>query len=150
MPESPGGAKRTEEGRGPANSARGCDRGADRDCHVGALAGLAAGALIVLDPKTSGSGADPTAYRTISAVRPPPKTLGLRRCPPRVPDLLGGSPHNEWLDVVPGRGVLPICDLSVSSCDPAIPLTAGSGYGAAGEASNRLFVPDYTAGQVWV
>jgi hypothetical protein len=63
---------------------------------------------------------------------------------------VSGSPHTDRLYLVVGRGVLTICDLAAGDCDKAIPLDAGNQYGAAVEAGNRLFVPDYTTGQVWI
>ncbi len=63
---------------------------------------------------------------------------------------VSGSPHTDRLYLVVGRGVLTICDLAAVKCDKAIPLDSGSQYGAAVEAGNRLFVPDYTTGQVWI
>jgi hypothetical protein len=63
---------------------------------------------------------------------------------------ISGSPRDERLYVVAGRGNLSICDLSRGQCGNAIPLTAGNKFGAAVEAGNRLFVPDHTTGQVWV
>jgi List-Bact-rpt repeat protein/PKD domain-containing protein len=61
-----------------------------------------------------------------------------------------GSPRSERLYLVVGRGVLTICDLAAGNCDKTVPLDAGSKFGAAVEAGNRLFVPDYTTGQVWI
>ncbi|MEV4315031.1 hypothetical protein [Actinocrispum sp. NPDC049592] len=63
---------------------------------------------------------------------------------------VSGSPHSDRLYLVVGRGVLTICDLAAVKCDKAIPLDVGNKYGAAVEAGNRLFVPDYTTGQVWI
>ncbi len=62
---------------------------------------------------------------------------------------VSGSPRAERLYLVLGRGVVVICDLP-SDCDTAVPLNAGSTYGAAVEAHGRLFVPDYTTGQVLI
>jgi PKD domain-containing protein/List-Bact-rpt repeat protein len=63
---------------------------------------------------------------------------------------ISGSPHSERLYVLAQRGVLDICDLAQGACDSAIPLTAGNEYGAAVETAGRLFVPDYSTGQVWI
>jgi hypothetical protein len=63
---------------------------------------------------------------------------------------VSGSPHAQRVYVVASRGVVNICDLGAASCERAIPLNAGSQLGAAVEAANRLFVPDYTTGQVWI
>jgi hypothetical protein len=61
-----------------------------------------------------------------------------------------GSPHADRLYLVAGRGLLTICELGEAACDTSIPLTGGSTFGPAVEANNRLFVPDYTTGQVWI
>ena len=64
---------------------------------------------------------------------------------------VSGSPHGNRLYVVDSRGVLDICDVTKGSCDNTVPLDSNNNQlGAAIEAGNRLFVPDYTTGQVWV
>jgi hypothetical protein len=64
---------------------------------------------------------------------------------------VSGSPHADRLYVVVARGVLTICDLRAASCDKTIPLDAATNdLGAAVEAGNRVFVPDYTTGRVWI
>jgi hypothetical protein len=63
---------------------------------------------------------------------------------------LSGSPHGKRIYVVARRGVLTICDLVAANCDAAVPLSNGGFLGAALEAGNRLFIPDYTAGRVWI
>jgi Fe-S cluster biogenesis protein NfuA len=63
---------------------------------------------------------------------------------------VSGSAHAERLYLVLGRGALILCDAAAGSCDRTIPLEAGHDFGAAVEAGDRLFVPDYTTGQVWV
>lgn len=64
---------------------------------------------------------------------------------------VSGSPHGNRLYVVVSRGVLDICDVTGGSCDNAVPLDSNNNdLGPAIEAGNRLFVPDYTTGQVWV
>nr|WP_042198707.1 PKD domain-containing protein [Kibdelosporangium sp. MJ126-NF4]CEL23505.1 Flagellar hook-length control protein FliK [Kibdelosporangium sp. MJ126-NF4]CTQ89119.1 Flagellar hook-length control protein FliK [Kibdelosporangium sp. MJ126-NF4] len=63
---------------------------------------------------------------------------------------VSGSPRSQRLYLVTGRGVLVVCDLAAARCDGVVPLTAGDEYGAAVEASNKLFVPDYTTGQVLI
>lgn len=63
---------------------------------------------------------------------------------------VSGSPNAERIYVVAARGVLDVCDVAAGHCDSAIPLTAGSEYGPAVEAGNRVFVPDYTTGQVLI
>jgi hypothetical protein len=62
----------------------------------------------------------------------------------------GGSPHRQRLYLVASRGVLTICDLSGQACDQAVPLGDSRDLGAPIEAGNRLFVPDYGSGQVWI
>jgi hypothetical protein len=65
---------------------------------------------------------------------------------------VSGSPHDERVYVVASRGVLTICEIAEGSCDKAVPLpeTSNHALGAAVEAGNRLFVPNYTTGQVWI
>jgi hypothetical protein len=64
---------------------------------------------------------------------------------------ISGSHRSKRIYVVTSRGVLNICDLGVRLCDRAIPLgEANTSFGAAVEAGNRLFVPDYTGGRVWI
>jgi hypothetical protein len=63
---------------------------------------------------------------------------------------LSGSPHASRLYVVASRGVLAICDLTRTTCDSAVPLTADGDLGAAVETGGRVFVPDYTTGRVWI
>ncbi|MCE7011219.1 PKD domain-containing protein [Kibdelosporangium philippinense] len=62
---------------------------------------------------------------------------------------LSGSPYSDRFYVVAPRGVLTICSLAEESCSDAVPLASGK-LGAAVEAGNHLFVPDYTTGQVWI
>lgn len=64
---------------------------------------------------------------------------------------VSGSPHSQRLYLVASRGLLAICDLDATTCDGAVPLDASnSELGPAVEAGNRLFVPDYTTGKVWI
>ncbi|OXM63542.1 hypothetical protein CF165_30555 [Amycolatopsis vastitatis] len=64
---------------------------------------------------------------------------------------ISGSPHGDRLYVVASRGILDICDLGAATCDTTVPLDAATRrLGAAVEAGNRLFVPDYTTGQVYI
>lgn len=63
---------------------------------------------------------------------------------------VSASPHAERLYVVAARGVLDVCDITAERCDNAIPLNVGSDFGPAVEAGDRVFVPDYTTGQVWI
>jgi hypothetical protein len=64
---------------------------------------------------------------------------------------VSGSADASRLYVVAASGVLNICDLGGTSCDTAVPVGAsGDDLGAAVESGGRVFVPDYTSGQVWV
>jgi hypothetical protein len=63
---------------------------------------------------------------------------------------VSGSPHHNDLYVIASRGVLNICDIDAGSCDHAVPLNADSSFGAPVEAADRLFVPDYKSGEVWI
>jgi hypothetical protein len=63
---------------------------------------------------------------------------------------VSGSPRADRLYLVVSRGVLTVCELAGGRCDTAIPLNEGSTFGAAVEAGNRVFVPDFTTGQVWI
>lgn len=64
---------------------------------------------------------------------------------------VSGSPHADRLYVVASRGVLDICDLAAHNCSDAVALDSnGNELGAAVESGDRVFVPDYTTGQVWV
>ncbi|MEV4312496.1 PASTA domain-containing protein [Actinocrispum sp. NPDC049592] len=62
---------------------------------------------------------------------------------------VSGSSGPQFYVVTP-RGVLTVCELD-RKCDKVIPLTdAGAKLGAAVEAGDKVFVPDYGTGQVWV
>lgn len=65
---------------------------------------------------------------------------------------VSGSPHSQRLYLIASRGILDICELgSGGACDTVVPLDAtGGDLGAAVEAGNRLFIPNYTTGQVWI
>lgn len=63
---------------------------------------------------------------------------------------VGGSPHGSRLYVVASRGVVNVCDLRASNCDTGIPLDSSKDLGGPVEAGNRLFVPDYGNGRVWI
>ena len=64
---------------------------------------------------------------------------------------VSGSPHADRLYVVASRGVLDICDLAAHNCSDAVALdSSDNDLGAAVESGDRVFVPDYTTGQVWV
>uniref|UniRef100_UPI002AD47AB9 PKD domain-containing protein n=1 Tax=Frankia sp. Cr2 TaxID=3073932 RepID=UPI002AD47AB9 len=65
---------------------------------------------------------------------------------------LAGSPSADRVYAASGRrGVLLVSDLSRGSCDTAVDLrAAGHDLGAPHEAAGRVFVPDFTAGQVIV
>jgi hypothetical protein len=62
---------------------------------------------------------------------------------------VSGSSHGDRTYIVASRGVLTICELEKQSCAEAVGLSEGK-LGAAVEAGNRLFVPDYTTGRVWI
>ncbi|RSM47408.1 PASTA domain-containing protein [Amycolatopsis balhimycina DSM 5908] len=64
---------------------------------------------------------------------------------------VSGSPHHDRVYVVVSRGLLDICDLGAATCDTVVPLDAADRrLGAAVEAGDRLFVPDYSTGQVTI
>jgi hypothetical protein len=63
---------------------------------------------------------------------------------------VSGSARADRLYLVVSRGLLTVCELADGRCDTAIPLNEGSTFGAAVEAGNRVFVPDFTTGQVWI
>jgi len=64
---------------------------------------------------------------------------------------LGGSPHAPRLHVVTSPGALTVCDLTSTSCQNAIPLSdAGTDLGSPIETGDRVFIPDYTHGRVWI
>jgi len=64
---------------------------------------------------------------------------------------VSGAPHAARLYLVADRGVLATCDLTARACNSAIPLgIPGHDLGTAVETADRVFVPDYTSGQVWV
>ncbi len=64
---------------------------------------------------------------------------------------VGGSAHSPRLYLVASRGELTICELTGTPCSEAVPLAAGGGDpGPPVEVNDRLFVPDYASGRVWV
>jgi PKD domain/Divergent InlB B-repeat domain len=64
---------------------------------------------------------------------------------------ISGAAHADRLYLVADRGVLAACELTARACNSAIPLGApGHDLGTAVETAGRVFVPDYTSGQVWV
>jgi hypothetical protein len=65
---------------------------------------------------------------------------------------VSGSPHDDRVYLVAARGLLEICTLTVGHCTSAVPLGDGAraDLGAAVETGGRLFIPDYTAGRVWI
>jgi hypothetical protein len=63
---------------------------------------------------------------------------------------VSGSRHNERIYIVAQRGVLNVCDMAKAKCDQSIPLGADNDFGAAVETGDRLFVPNYSTGQVWI
>lgn len=105
---------------------------------------LANGNPVVVDPVAGkASTIDPNTGRVIGTV-----DLDLR---PTDTVQVSGSPHADRVYLVTSRGVLDVCDLGAGTCDQAILLTtAANSLGAAVEAGDRLFVPDYTTGSVWV
>ena len=110
----------------------------------GGLLTIAAGTPVVVDVK----------HRTATAFDPDtgtprhPVALDLR---PDDTVQISGSPHDPRLYIVADRGVLDVCDLDADGCGTAVALGSGSSrLGAAVEASDRVFVPDFTTGQVWI
>jgi hypothetical protein len=105
---------------------------------------LADGAPVVVDPATHRA----TVFDPGSGE--PRTTIDLDlRAGDRIE--VSGSPHSSRLYLVAARGVLAICDLGATSCATALPLGSGTGdLGPPVETGGRLFVPDYTTGQVWV
>ncbi len=97
------------------------------------VADLAGRKLIPVDPLTARPGT--------------PITLDLRSSDTVQ---VSGSPHSDRLYLMVSRGVLTICALAAGKCDTAIPLTSGNEYGPAVEAAGRVFVPDYTTGEVLI
>lgn len=63
---------------------------------------------------------------------------------------IGGSPHSERIYLVATRGVLTICDLGGGRCDSVVPLAAGNEFGTPVDSGDRVFVPDYSTGEVWI
>lgn len=64
---------------------------------------------------------------------------------------ISGSPHANRLYVTAPRGAFAICNLEAPSCDEAEPLaSANADLGLPVEAEERVFVPDYDSGQVWI
>uniref|UniRef100_UPI0021BE6621 hypothetical protein n=1 Tax=Frankia gtarii TaxID=2950102 RepID=UPI0021BE6621 len=62
-----------------------------------------------------------------------------------------GSPATSRLYTVSGRGVLLVSDLTRRTCDAAVDLGAGGHeLGPPREAAGRVFVPDFTTGEVHV
>ncbi len=62
----------------------------------------------------------------------------------------GGSSANR-LWVIAGGGLLVLCDLDARGCGAALPLGTGTGeLGTPVESGSRLFVPDYSTGQVLI
>jgi hypothetical protein len=61
-----------------------------------------------------------------------------------------GSPNSSRVYVAASRGLLTICELAAGKCDDVVPLASGSDLGAPIESGNRLFIPDYLSGRVWI
>jgi PKD domain-containing protein/List-Bact-rpt repeat protein len=95
-----------------------------------------------------------TARRTATLIDPATGTAGRSvaldlRPGERVE--VSGAAQAPRLYLVTARGVLEVCDLDGGGCATAVPLDTDSGtLGAALETGGRVFVPDYTTGQVWV
>ncbi|HLL68186.1 MAG TPA: PQQ-binding-like beta-propeller repeat protein [Micromonosporaceae bacterium] len=105
---------------------------------------MAGGAPVVIDTKAGTAAVlDPRSGETRHTTE-----LDLR------PDdriVVSGSSRAPRLYVVAARGLLSICDLTATSCSRAVPLAAdNSEPGPAVEASDRLFIPDYRTGKVWI
>jgi PKD domain-containing protein/List-Bact-rpt repeat protein len=60
----------------------------------------------------------------------------------------GGSPDSPRLYLVAARGVLQVCDLTGDGCPTVVPLAGDLGPPI--ESGRRVFVPDYSTGQVWI
>jgi List-Bact-rpt repeat protein/PKD domain-containing protein len=110
--------------------------------HPGGLLVLADGVPVVVDPATrSALVLDPQTAATRTA-------FGLDlRAGDHVE--ISGSPHNPRLYLVARPGLVDICDLGANGCTTAVPLGDGE-LGAPVETADRLFVPDYATGQVWI
>jgi hypothetical protein len=63
---------------------------------------------------------------------------------------VSGSPDATRLYLVAARGLLIVCNLIEANCANAVPLGKGGDFGAAVETGGRVFVPEYTTGQVWI
>src|SRR5262249_1600365 len=63
---------------------------------------------------------------------------------------VSGSPDNDRVYLVASRGLLIICDIAGTKCSTIVPLIGASTLGTPVEAADHVFVPDYSAGQVWV
>jgi len=64
---------------------------------------------------------------------------------------VSGSPHASRLYLVAGRGLLSVCELTQPECTTAVPLSAdATDLGPPVETGGRVFVPDYSTGQVWI
>jgi len=112
--------------------------------HPGGQLVLADGAPVVVD----------LAARTATVFDPgsgsPRTTIGLDLRPGDTV-AVSGSAHGARLYLAASRGTLAICDLTSTGCATALPLGTGThDFGPPVETGGRLFVPDYTTGQVWV
>jgi hypothetical protein len=130
------------------------------------------GELLWIDHRTRGSARNVTApgnsVVTIANGKPVIVNAGTRQATPVDPESgepqasfdlgvrsddsvsVSGSPHNDRVYLVASRGALIICEITARRCGDVVPLNSGSSLGAPVEAGNRVFVPDYTAGQVWI
>ena len=105
---------------------------------------LVGGAPVVVDPQRE------TATVLDTGSGAPRRAIGLDLQPgERVQ--VSGSAHADRLYVVASRGILATCDLSATECDRVIPLgSPGADLGIPVETGGRVFVPDYSTGQVWI
>jgi hypothetical protein len=105
---------------------------------------LVDGAPVVVDPAARTAAVlDPTTAGTRTTV-----ALDL---PSGSWTTVSGSVHGSRIYVVAAPGVLDICDLTGAGCTKAVSLGTGTDdLGPPVETGERLFVPDYGTGQVWI
>jgi len=63
---------------------------------------------------------------------------------------IGGAPRADRIYLVGPANLLDICDLTASSCASVVSLGTSTDLGTPVEAGGRVFVPDYTTGEVWI
>jgi hypothetical protein len=62
-----------------------------------------------------------------------------------------GSPaQSAVLMTSDSRGIYQTCPFSLGHCEPSIDLPTAHDYGPSVEADGRIFIPDYTTGDVWI